>query len=325
MNNEHITRGNDLALVEAALFLAPAPLTRRALAKILGGVQLAYVDGLLEDLTPHYEATERGIELCIEDGRAMLRVKAAYVEQVAHLAPQQDIPRPALRTLAIIAYNHPMTQADLVKVRGNKAYKHVQDLIERRLIRAEEHGRTKLLHVTGEFLRYFGLRSVEEFRFHVSADLGESQDGGDVGESPESGEFGESPGSGDVGEPQKAGDLGGSTDSVELGEQHPSDAPGAPAETEGFDGSSDANGADAEEGPEVSDGSHGPDVDDRVDEPAPSERSENGSGPPGWPTEDASDETAPEPEDQTSGESEDETDDQVWKRDLEDTATAGGE
>jgi len=307
MNNEHITRGNDLALVEAALFLAPAPLTRRALAKILGGVQLAYVDGLLEDLTPHYEATERGIELCIEDGRAMLRVKAAYVEQVAHLAPQQDIPRPALRTLAIIAYNHPMTQADLVKVRGNKAYKHVQDLIERRLIRAEEHGRTKLLHVTGEFLRYFGLRSVEEFRFHVSADLGESQDGGDVGESPESGEFGESPGSGDV------------------GEQHRGDDPDAPAETEGFDETSDANGADAEEGLEVSDGSHGPDEDNRGDEPDPSERSENESGPPGWPTDDMGDETAPELDEQTSGEAERTTDDQVWKRDLEDTATAGGE
>ncbi len=163
-------RGNDLAVVEAALFLSPQPLTRRGLAKILGGVQLAYVDRLLEDLASAYGDTARGIELRVEEGRALLRVKRQYIDRVAHLAPQQDIPRPVLRTLAVIAYNHPMTQADLIRVRGNKGYGHVQELIERGLIRGDEHGRTLLLHVTNEFLRHFGLSTVEEFRFHASSE-----------------------------------------------------------------------------------------------------------------------------------------------------------
>jgi segregation and condensation protein B len=157
---------NDLALAEAALFLAPQPLTRRGLAKILGGVAQAYVDQLLEDLKEQFEDPSRGIELHIEDGRAQFRVKSAYVNEVAHLAPQHDIPRQELRTLAVIAYNHPMTQANLIKVRGNKGYRHVQELIERNLITSEPHGRTCLLHVTRDFLRHFGLSSVEEFRFH---------------------------------------------------------------------------------------------------------------------------------------------------------------
>ena len=157
---------NDLALAEAALFLAAQPLTRRALAKILGGVAQAYVDQLLADLKEQFEDTRRGIELHIEDGRAQFRVKSIYVNEVAHLAPQHDIPRQELRTLAVIAYNHPMTQANLIKVRGNKGYKHVQELIERNLITSEPHGRTCLLHVTRDFLRHFGLSSVEEFRFH---------------------------------------------------------------------------------------------------------------------------------------------------------------
>jgi len=167
MSHEHPR--NDLALAEAALFLAPQPLTRRALAKILGGVALAYVDQLLEDLKEQFDEPSRGIELHVEDGRAMFRVKSIYVNEVAHLAPQQDIPRPILRTLAVIAYNHPMTQADLIKVRGNKGYSHVQELIERGLISSEDHGRTLLLSVTKEFLRHFGLSSVEEFRFHFAA------------------------------------------------------------------------------------------------------------------------------------------------------------
>ncbi|MFC2099441.1 SMC-Scp complex subunit ScpB [Candidatus Bipolaricaulota bacterium] len=175
----------DLALIEAALFLSPQPLTRRGLAKLLGGVQLAYVDQLLDELATELDPSAHGIELYVEDGRAVLRVRAEFVEQVAHLAPQQDIPRPLLRTLAVIAYNHPMTQADLVRVRGNKAYGHVQELLERRLIRAEEHGKTLLLHVTKEFLQSFGLRTVEEFRFHVAAAPSAGDDAED--ETPETG------------------------------------------------------------------------------------------------------------------------------------------
>jgi len=160
-------RGNDLALVEAALFLSSQPMPRRALARILGDVRLGYVDGLLEDLAAAYQDSTRGIEILVDEGEALLRVKREYVERVAHLAPQQDIARPILRTLAVIAYNHPMTQADLVRVRGNKAYGHVQELIDRGLIRGDAHGRTLLLHVTSEFLQHFGLRTVEEFRFHA--------------------------------------------------------------------------------------------------------------------------------------------------------------
>lgn len=178
----------DRALIEAALFLTPQPLTRRGLAKILGDVQLEYVDRLLAELAREYADEEHGLELHSEEGRAGFRVKKAFIDRVSHLAPQQDIPRPVLRSLAVIAYNHPMTQSDLVKVRGNKAYGHVQELLARNLIRAEESGRTLLLHVTKEFLRHFGLSTVEEFRFHVAglpeAEIG-VEDGAETDSEPE--------------------------------------------------------------------------------------------------------------------------------------------
>ena len=160
----------DRALMEAALFVSPVPLTLRSLGSLLGGVSQPYIRRLLEELGETLRAEDRGVELVLEPTKAMLRVKREFTDLVAHLAPQQDIARPTLRSLAVIAYNQPMTQADLVKARGNKAYAHVQDLLARGLIRAEEHGRTLLLHVTREFLQYFGLSSPEEFRFHVAAD-----------------------------------------------------------------------------------------------------------------------------------------------------------
>ncbi len=163
------TRTRDQAIIEAALFLSPDPLTRRKLAKIVGGTSLAYVDQLLAAIAAEFAAPAHGIELIVNDGRAVFQVKHDYVDQVANLAPQQDIPRPVLRTLAMIAYNNPITQADLVKARGNKAYGHVTELLERGLVHAEPQGRTLLLGVTDEFLRYFGLSSVDEFRLQVGA------------------------------------------------------------------------------------------------------------------------------------------------------------
>lgn len=174
----------DRAILEAALFVSPVPITLRALAALLGGASQPYVRRLLEDMAATMDVPERGVELVVESTKAMLRVRHDLTNSIAHLAPQQDITRPILRTLAVVAYNQPMTQADLVRTRGNKAYAHVQELIERGLLRGDEHGRTKLLHVTREFLRYFGLSSPEEFRFHIAGDAEEPEEGPEDAATP---------------------------------------------------------------------------------------------------------------------------------------------
>ncbi len=164
-------RPHDKGLLEAALFLADRPLSVKELARLLGPNSARYARDLLSELQNELSPDARGIELIINDEKALLRVKHGYVDAVAHLARHQDIPRPILRSLAMIAYNHPMTQSDLVKARGNKAYEHVRELIDRDLIRADKQGRTLLLHVTDNFLQYFDLSNAEEFRFHAATPL----------------------------------------------------------------------------------------------------------------------------------------------------------
>jgi len=158
-------------LLEAALFLADKPLSIKKLVGILGSDSAHCIKDLLSELQADLSSDKHGVELSINEEKVLLRVKHRYADAVAHLARHQDIPRPILRSLAMIAYNHPMTQSDLVKARGNKAYAHVQHLLERNLIRADKHGRTLLLHVTDNFLHYFDLSSAEEFRFHVTTPL----------------------------------------------------------------------------------------------------------------------------------------------------------
>lgn len=71
-----------------------------------------------------------------------------------------------LETLAIIAYNQPITRVEIEEIRGVNSDYAVQTLLARSLIesvgRKEGIGRPKLFGTTKEFLTYFGLSSIEE-------------------------------------------------------------------------------------------------------------------------------------------------------------------
>jgi segregation and condensation protein B len=66
--------------------------------------------------------------------------------------------------LALVAYKQPITQSQIVKVIGNRAYDYVKILEQRGMIRTEKHSRTKALIATKEFANYFGLESTEDLK-----------------------------------------------------------------------------------------------------------------------------------------------------------------
>ncbi len=151
------------ALVEAALFLADRPLSLAELSQKLG-LEEHVVLRVLGQISEELEEPDRGLELAQEGGGYVLRVKADLAERVRGFAPHQDLSEPALRTLALIVAQAPVAQSEVVKARGQRAYGHVKELIARGFVRAEDQGTTKILHVTDELLRYFGVSSLEELR-----------------------------------------------------------------------------------------------------------------------------------------------------------------
>ena len=156
------------ALLEAALFLSEEPLNKDQIADVLNLGSKGYVQTLIDKLQEDLEKEERGLEIVESDKKYEMRVKRDFLDQVAHLAPQQDIPEGTLRTLALIAYNHPVKQSKVVDMRGNRAYSQIKDLKGRGLVESEKEGRTKVLRVTDEFLSYFGLETPEEFKMHFA-------------------------------------------------------------------------------------------------------------------------------------------------------------
>ncbi len=151
---------NKKALIESALFMANEPLSLKELSQLIEDEKTA--KSIIEELKKELAKEERGIILIESKEGYQLRVKPEYVPSVRHLTPYQDLNKGLLRVLALVAYKQPITQSEIVKVIGNRAYEYVRDLEGRGLIRAVKQSRTKALIATKEFANYFGLEKPED-------------------------------------------------------------------------------------------------------------------------------------------------------------------
>ncbi len=89
-----------------------------------------------------------------------------YIAKMLETRAQKGLSQSSLETLSIIAYNQPVTKAMVDAVRGVDSYNSIVRLLERELIeqrgRMDAPGRPMLYGTTSEFLRVFGLESLDE-------------------------------------------------------------------------------------------------------------------------------------------------------------------
>ncbi len=163
--------------LEAALFLAEEPVERDEIADILELGSMGYIDMLIEEFEEELRKEHRGLELVETPEGFELKVKNDHLEHVQHLAPHQDLNSGQLRTLSLIAYNAEVEQADIVEIRGNRAYQHIKELVSRGFVDKQKDGRTAVLDITDHFLDYFELDSVDEFREEYEQDEEDEQQG----------------------------------------------------------------------------------------------------------------------------------------------------
>ncbi len=151
--------------LEALLFVAEKPLSRREIAA-LAGVERATVDERLGDL--EVSLAGRGIRLVLVGDRVELATAPEAGELVARYvgADAVKLSPAALETLAIVAYRQPVTKAAIERIRGVDSDYTVRTLLHRRLVvelgRAETPGRPFLYGTGFEFLERFGLASLDE-------------------------------------------------------------------------------------------------------------------------------------------------------------------
>jgi len=112
------------------------------------------------------ELEEKGSSLQLEqDGEYwQLNVREQYIPVIKKVVTQTEMPKTIIETLATVAYKAPVLQSGIIKIRTNKAYKHLDWLEEKGFITRERTGRTKLIRLTPKFYDYFNLdpRQVKE-------------------------------------------------------------------------------------------------------------------------------------------------------------------
>jgi segregation and condensation protein B len=167
------------AVLEALLFVAERPLSRREIAA-LAGTDRETVDARLGDV--EVSLRTRGIRLVLSGDRVELvtapeagALIARYVgADAVRLSPA------SLETLAIVAYRQPVTRSAIERIRGVDSDYTVRTLLHRRLIvelgRSDAPGRPFLYGTGFDFLERFGLTSLDELpplELEVAARLAE--------------------------------------------------------------------------------------------------------------------------------------------------------
>lgn len=162
-------RSEELARLEAALFLAREPLTTRRLAKLARLTDGTRARSLLRELRRLQDAAGSAIRVEPIAGGFQLLTRAAFGPWLRRLQDHPSVAKMSaagLETLAIVAYRQPVTRAEIEAIRGVGSEEMLRQLLERDLVaiggRAEELGRPNVYVTTRRFLEAFGLSRLEE-------------------------------------------------------------------------------------------------------------------------------------------------------------------
>ncbi|MEM2152269.1 MAG: SMC-Scp complex subunit ScpB [Candidatus Bathyarchaeia archaeon] len=147
-----------MRIIEAALYVAGRPLDLKTLCSIIGSHSEKKVHKIAKMLVEEYKRRNTALEVLeLEDHRFVMQLKSNYSDRVKRLAVRPLLTVGPLRTLSYIAYKQPITQKQVIEVRGKHAYQHIKELIELGLITREKDGKDSILRTTEYFADYFGL------------------------------------------------------------------------------------------------------------------------------------------------------------------------
>jgi len=155
------------AVVEAVLFTMGQSVEVRQLAAAIGQNEKT-ARQVAEQLRQRYDREKRGLQIIELEKSYQMCTRVEYYEnliRVASTPKKHMLTDVVLETLSIIAYKQPVTKLEIEKIRGVKSDHAVNRLIEYNLVhevgRLDAPGRPALFATTEEFLRRFGIGSME--------------------------------------------------------------------------------------------------------------------------------------------------------------------
>ncbi len=153
--------------IEAILFIAGNPLPVERFKNLFEDATQEQIEAQLAALKHDYEGRDAGIMLAEIAGGYQIATRpelAAWLRKFRSVKVSTRLSKPALETLAIVAYKQPITRTEAEAIRGVNIGGIMRNLIERRLVKIvgkkDVPGKPMLYGTTPEFLQYFGLKDL---------------------------------------------------------------------------------------------------------------------------------------------------------------------
>jgi segregation and condensation protein B len=149
-------------LVESVLFSASEPLTINEI-KQATKMSTQKIKKTINELIEDYNVTrknETSMEIIKAGDKYTMQIKQEYTDQSIMVA-KPEIESNLLKTLTLIAFHQPLKQSNLRRMIGTKAYEHVDELSDLKLIHSRKYGSTEMLTTTKLFPEYFGIDTTD--------------------------------------------------------------------------------------------------------------------------------------------------------------------
>lgn len=156
-------------IIEALLFASSEPVSAKKITDVIEHLDTKTVHKLIEQLREEYDEAERSFQFIEIANGYQLCTRPEYHEWIEKLYSKQikvSLSTAALETLAIVAYNQPVTRSKVDEIRGVNSSGVLNTLMKRKLIRVSGRksspGRPLLFSTTDDFLKHFGLKDLTE-------------------------------------------------------------------------------------------------------------------------------------------------------------------
>jgi segregation and condensation protein B len=155
---EEAKEKENLRNIEAVLFVSGKFLSMSELVS-LSNLNPLIIKELIEKLKERYEKSDSAIEIVEKNDMWKMDVRQEYSYIVTKLATgNAEFSKAEQETLAIVAYKQPIKQSVIIKIRGNKAYEHLDKFESLNLIKRKKEGHTNVLTLSEEFYDYFNVK-----------------------------------------------------------------------------------------------------------------------------------------------------------------------
>ena len=153
--------------IEALLFVSNNPLSLDRLKGIFEETQPEQIEAQIQALSHEYDERGAGIMLAEVAGGYQLATRpenVSWIRKFKSVKVSARLSKPALETLAIVAYKQPITRMEVEAIRGVNIGGIMRNLMERRLVKIvgkkDVPGKPMMYGTTLEFLQYFGLKDL---------------------------------------------------------------------------------------------------------------------------------------------------------------------